>query len=69
MRLLSLCCVAFLVVGCQTGIPEDALALQPDSLERRQLESRRFAGGKEADILAACSGVGVTTRYDRCVAK
>ncbi len=58
MRLLALCCVAFLVVGCQTGIPEDALALQPDSLERRQLESRRFAGGKEADILAACSGVG-----------
>jgi len=49
--------LALLVVGCQTGIPEDALALKPDSLERRQLESRRFAGGKEVDILAACSGV------------
>lgn len=45
------------IVGCQGGVPKGALELQPDSLERRQLESRRFAGGKEADILAACSGV------------
>ena len=46
-----------LCTGCQTGIPADALDLKPDSLERRQLESRRFDGSKESDILAACSGV------------
>ena len=57
MRLLFLLLAAVAVVGCQTGIPADALDLKPDSLERRQLESRRFDGGKESDILAACSGV------------
>jgi len=54
--ILALAALSF-VTGCQTGIPADALDLKPDSLERRQLESRRFDGGKEADILAACSGV------------
>lgn len=59
MRIISsallLSCLA--IVGCQRGIPQDALVLQPDSMERRQLESRRFAGGNEGDILSACSGV------------
>jgi hypothetical protein len=58
MRLLLALIAALAMAGCQTGIPADALDLKPDSLERRQLESRRFDGGKEADILAACSGVG-----------
>lgn len=57
MRLILALAVLLFVTGCQTGIPADALDLKPDSLERRQLESRRFDGGKEADILAACSGV------------
>ena len=56
-KLLWAALAAVVLAGCQGGIPDEALALQPDSLERRQLESRRFAGGKEADILAACSGV------------
>lgn len=43
--------------GCQHGIPSDALVLQPDSMERRQLESRRFSGSNANDILSACSGV------------
>jgi len=45
------------LVGCKTGIPQDALTLRRDSLERRQLESRKFNGSNEADILSACSGV------------
>ena len=57
MRLFLALAALLLVTGCQTGIPADALDLKPDSLDRRQLESRRFDGGKEADILSACSGV------------
>lgn len=57
MRHLLALAAVVLLAGCQRGIPEDALALTGDSLERRQLESRRFSGGKEADILAACAGV------------
>ncbi len=45
------------IVGCQNKIPDDALALKPDSMERRQLESRRFSGSNEQDILSACAGV------------
>jgi hypothetical protein len=57
VRLFLALAVTWFVTGCQTGIPADALDLKPDSLERRQLESRRFDGGKESDILSACSGV------------
>jgi len=57
VRLFLALAALLLVTGCQTGIPADALDLKPDSLERRQLESRRFDGSKESDILAACSGV------------
>jgi hypothetical protein len=57
VRLFLALAALLLVTGCQTGIPADALDLKPDSLDRRQLESRRFDGGKEADILSACSGV------------
>lgn len=57
MRSLVLLAAAVLLTGCQTGIPADALDLKPDSLERRQLESRRFDSSKESDLLSACSGV------------
>jgi hypothetical protein len=57
VRLFLALAALLFVTGCQTGIPADALDLKPDSLERRQLESRRFDGGKESDILGACSGV------------
>jgi hypothetical protein len=57
MRPIFLLLTAGFIVGCQQGIPEDALAIKPDTLERRQLESRRFVGGKEGDILSACAGV------------
>lgn len=42
--------------GCAT-IPKDALVLTPDSLERRQLQTRRIEGISEKDLLAASTGV------------
>jgi hypothetical protein len=49
-------CLVFLQ-GCQTTIPKDALVLSPDSLERRQLQTRRIDGISEVKLLAASVGV------------
>ena len=43
--------------GCATSIPKDALSLSPDTLERRQLQSRRFDGTDERSVLQASAGV------------
>lgn len=43
--------------GCATTIPEDALVLQPDSMELRQLQTRRIDGISESKLLAASVGV------------
>jgi hypothetical protein len=53
--LLMCCC--FFVGGCATTIPADALVLSPDSLERRQLQTRRIDGISEQKLLAASVGV------------
>jgi len=42
--------------GCAT-IPKDALVLSPDSLERRQLQTRRIDGIGEQELLSAAAGV------------
>jgi hypothetical protein len=42
--------------GCAT-IPDDALVLAPDTLERRQLQTRRIDGISEKNLLAASAGV------------
>ncbi|HEU4385329.1 MAG TPA: hypothetical protein VFR85_17725 [Anaeromyxobacteraceae bacterium] len=42
--------------GCAT-LPKDALRLEPDSMAKRQLQTRRFDGIPEADLLAASAGV------------
>jgi len=42
--------------GCAT-IPKDALVLTPDSLERRELQTRRIEGISEKDLLGAAAGV------------
>jgi hypothetical protein len=44
------------LAGC-ASIPKDALVPTPDSLERRQLQSRRLDGISETDLLAASAGV------------
>lgn len=52
--------VAALAIGlaaaCAT-VPKDALRLEPDSMEKRQLQTRRFDGIAEPDLLAASAGV------------
>jgi hypothetical protein len=48
-------CLLFLS-ACAT-IPKDALVLSPDSLERRQLQTRRLDGIDEKALLAAAAGV------------
>lgn len=56
-RLASLMIGCVLVVaGCAT-IPKDALVLSPDSLERRQLQTRRIDGIGEKELLSAAAGV------------
>lgn len=42
--------------GCET-IPKDALKLTPESLEKRSLQTRKYEGITEPDILAASAGV------------
>ena len=43
--------------GCASAVPEDALRLAPETLQQRQLQTRRFDGSSEAEILAASAGV------------
>lgn len=40
--------------GCVTGIPPEALAIRPQTMQLRQLQSRRFQTGDEKLILSAC---------------
>ena len=60
MRRFGLLAAASLVfpvlVGCET-IPKDALKLSPESLEQRSLQTRKYEGISEQDILAASAGV------------
>ena len=48
--------VALALVGCET-IPKDALQLSPESLEKRSLQTRKYEGILETDILSASAGV------------
>lgn len=43
--------------GCATTIPKDALVLQPESMQLRQLQTRRIDGISETKLLAASVGV------------
>jgi hypothetical protein len=42
--------------GC-ASIPQDVLMLSPESLEQRQIQSRKYETKDEKQILSACSGV------------
>jgi hypothetical protein len=58
-RSLIICGTAALLAqtACKPGIPKDALALSPQSLADRQLETRRFATIDEKMLLAASAAV------------
>lgn len=49
--------VLFLLSGCQSTIPKDALVLSTESLANRQLQTRKYETKDEEKILAAISGV------------
>ncbi len=53
---VALACSLSALSAC-ASIPEDALVLAPDSLERRQLQTRRIDGIDEAGLLSAAAGV------------
>lgn len=56
LAVMVIVCSLLAVGGCAT-IPADALVLTPDSLERRQLQTRRIDGISETKLLAASAGV------------
>lgn len=45
-----------LLAGCVT-IPPDAFVVTPELLKQRQLETRRYDGLKEPDLITACANV------------
>ncbi len=50
--------------GCQPKIPPDALILAPETLEQRQVQTRRFDTNDEAKILSACAGLLQDTGFN-----
>jgi hypothetical protein len=54
---LTLAALAGLLGACAAAAPGEALRLGPESLQQRQLQTRRFDGTTEAEILAAAAGV------------
>ena len=49
-------CLLFLA-GCAATIPKEALQLSPDSLERRQTQTRVFETADEAELLSASAAL------------
>ena len=45
------------LAACQPTIPKEALQLSPDSLERRQLQTRVFETPDEAELLSASAAL------------
>jgi len=56
MNRLALLIVAFLLVGCVT-VPENAFVVTPQLLEQRQLETRRYDGISETELISASANV------------
>ncbi len=52
-KLIVIGLVALMVAGCEASIPKEALQLTPDSLARRQVQTRVFETTNEAELLAA----------------
>ena len=55
--------ISFIVIsllmlqGCVPSIPKSALMLQPESLQNRQMQTRRFSTTDEAKMLGASTGL------------
>ncbi len=49
--------VLMVLCGCETTVPPGALALKPEMLQTRQMQSRRFDTSDEKKILSACAAL------------
>ena len=56
--------IAVLATGCNSTCPEDALSLDPESMKRRQMQTRRFDTQDELMILSACQGLLQDTGFN-----
>lgn len=56
-RLAAVCVCAAVLAACEQSIPKEALQLSPDSLERRQAQTRVFETNNEAELLSASAAL------------
>ncbi len=49
--------MALIVAGCGSRLPKHVLRLTPDTLQNRVLQTRKYEGVSEADLLSASTGV------------
>lgn len=54
---LLLAVAAFLLAACETGIPKEALQITEQTLEERQMQTRRFETSDERMMLSAAAGL------------
>lgn len=55
--LIWLTVMALIVAGCGSGLSKHVLRLTPDTLQNRVLQTRKYEGISEADLLSASTGV------------
>lgn len=54
MKIFSIFIMALLVAGC-VQMPKDSFVITPQLLKQRQIETRRYDGIKEENLIVACS--------------
>lgn len=57
VRLAATVACALALVACQQSVPKAALQLSPDSLQRRQAQTRVFETSDEAELLSASAAL------------
>ncbi len=55
--LIWLTVMALIMGGCGSSLPKHLLRLTPDTLQNRVLQTRKYEGISEADLLSASTGV------------
>ena len=55
--LIWLTVMALIVAGCGSSLPKHILRLTPDTLQNRVLQTRKYEGISDADLLSASTGV------------
>ncbi|MCY3681838.1 MAG: hypothetical protein OXH16_10595 [Gemmatimonadetes bacterium] len=55
--LIWLTVMALIVAGCGSSLPKHVLRLTPDTLQNRVLQTRKYEGISETDLLSASTGV------------